>query len=186
MDANTRCMTGHRFMKRTGAGGQTRSRLWITGVTSVLVIGWALASSSGNAGAHAAHDNARPWKAFECSNKTIKGTYGIQMQGTRPVPGVGGIESVIGVVIRTYDGAGTFTQIDNVKGATSGIVPDRPGSGTYVVSPDCTFTTQFQPGPGVLIEEQAVIVDYGNELRSITVSPQPNMMTTVGKRIGFR
>jgi hypothetical protein len=38
----------------------------------------------------------------------------------------------------------------------------------------------------VLIEERAVIVDYGNEVRSITVSPQPLMMTTVGKRVGFR
>jgi hypothetical protein len=187
MNANTRYMTGHHSTKRTGAGGQTRRKVWITGVTGALVIGWwALGSSSGNAGTQAVQENARPWKTFECRNRTLKGAYGIQMQGTRPVPGGGGIEPVIGVVIRTYDGAGNFTQIDNVKGATSGIVPDRPGSGTYIVSADCTVTTQFEPGPGVLIEERAVILDYGNEVRSITVTPQPLMMTTVGKRIGFR
>lgn len=165
----------------------TRTRMWITGVTGAIVIGsWALASSAGNAGTQGVQDKARPWKTFECSNRTLRGTYGTQMQGTRPVPGVGGIESVIGIVIRTYDGAGNFTQIDNVKGAASGIVPDRPGSGTYSVNADCTFTTQFEPGPGVLIEERAVILDYGNEVRSITVSPQPLMVTAVGKRIGFR
>ena len=96
------------------------------------------------------------------------------------------MEQVIGVVTRTYDGAGNFTQIDNVKGAVSGIVFDRPGSGTYVVNADCTGMTLLQPGPGVSIEERMVIIDYGHEVRSITVSPQPLMISTVGKRIGWR
>lgn len=185
MNMNTRWMTGHRSTKRTEAGDRTRRSVWITGATGALVIGWwALGSSFGNAGTQ--QESAKPWKTFECSNRTLRGTYGIQMQGMRPVPGSGGIEAVIGVVIRTYDGRGSFTQIDNVKGATSGIVPDRPGSGTYAVSADCTVTTQFEPGPGVLIEERAIIVEHGHEIRSITVSPQPLMVTSVGKRVGFR
>ena len=93
--------------------------------------------------------------------------------------------AIIGVVIRTYDGAGNFTQLDNVKGAASGFAPDRPGSGTYVVNSNCTATTLFQPGPGVSIEERMVILDYGHEVRSITVSPQPLMVTAVGKRVGW-
>ena len=94
---------------------------------------------------------------------TIRGTYGIHMQGTGPVPPpVGGTQTLIGVVTRTYDGMGNFTQIDNIHGSVTGWVPDRPGSGTYQVNPDCTAATQFQPAPGApVIEERMVIVDRG-------------------------
>ena len=45
---------------------------------------------------------------------------------------------VIGVVIRQYDGHRVVTQVANVKGAISGHVPDRVGSGTYHVNDDCS------------------------------------------------
>jgi hypothetical protein len=127
-------------------------------------------------------------KGFTCSAKTLKGTYGIQMQGTRPVPPAlgGGVESVIGVVIRTYDGIGSFSQTDNIKGAVTGIAFDRPGHGTYEVNADCTAIIQLSPAPGVLIEERMVIVRRGDELRSITASPLPNMISTVQLRIDRR
>jgi hypothetical protein len=112
---------------------------------------------------------------IQCSNATLRGTYGIQMRGT---------QDLIGVVIRTYDGLGNFTQIDNVKGSVTGWVPDRPGSGTYQVNPDCTAVTYFVPGPGApLIEERVMIVDAGRETYSMTATPAPLMVTTVGKRI---
>jgi hypothetical protein len=122
---------------------------------------------------------------IQCSNNTLRGTYGGQLRGTRPVPPPqgGGTEDVIGVVIRTYDGFGNFTQIDNVKGSVTGWIPDRPGSGTYQVSPNCTAVTQFVPGPGVLIEERVVIVDSGKETYSMTATPGPLMVTALGKRI---
>ena len=45
---------------------------------------------------------------FECADATIRGTYGIQMHGTGPVPPpVGGSQTLIGVVKRTFDGRGT-------------------------------------------------------------------------------
>jgi hypothetical protein len=123
-----------------------------------------------------------------CTNHTIRGTYGIQMHGTAPVPPpVGGTQTVIGVVTRTYDGMGNFTQIDNIHGSVTGWTPDRPGSGTYQVNPDCTAATQFQPAPGApVIEERIVIVDGGSELYSVTVSPLPVMVSTVAKRIDRR
>jgi hypothetical protein len=123
---------------------------------------------------------------FECKNQLLKGTYGIQMHGTRPVPGGTGLEQVIGIVIRTFDGRGNFTQLDNIKGAVSGFVPDRPGVGTYEVNSDCSGSTRFEPAPGVILEERFVVLDYGHELRSITTTPQPIMVTAVAKRIGFR
>ena len=107
------------------------------------------------------------------------------MQGTNPVPPPlgGGIQTVIGVVVRTYDGAGTFHQVDNIKGSVTGIVPDRPGDGTYQVNDDCSGVTLFQPGPGITLEERMVIVDHGNEIRTIVSSPQAVMISTVQKRI---
>ena len=98
-----------------------------------------------------------------CSDRTVKGTYGIQLQGTRPSSPGGPIESVVGVVIRTYDGRGAFTQIDNVKGSISGNVPigramDLRGE-LRLHGHD-----HIEPGPGIMIEERLVIVDGGGEL----------------------
>ena len=116
-----------------------------------------------------------------CSNASLRGTYGIQMQGTRPAPG--GTETLIGVVVRHYDGEGGVTQVDNIKGSITGIVPDRPGTGTYQVNDDCSVVVDFQPAPGVLIQERMVIVDHGHELRSITVVPAQVMVTSVQIRM---
>lgn len=129
------------------------------------------------------NDEQRAWRL--CSEATIRGDYGIQIQGTRPAPG-GLTESVIGVVLRNYDGRGNITQIDNVKGSITGIVPDRQGFGTYEVSPDCTAIARFQPGPGILIEERLVIVDNGREIRSMVLAPAGVMVTGVHQRIHTR
>src|SRR5207344_3177463 len=58
---------------------------------------------------------------FECTDATIRGTWGTHMQGTGPVPPPlgGGIQSLVGVVTRTYDGMGNFTQIDNIHGSVT-------------------------------------------------------------------
>ena len=122
-----------------------------------------------------------------CTNHTIRGTYGIQMEGIGPVPPpVGGTQTVIGVVKVTYDGMGNFTQIDNIHGSVTGWVPDRPGSGTYQVNRDCTASTQFSPAPNVFIEQRMVIVDGGAELYTITTSPLSSMVTALAKRIDPR
>jgi hypothetical protein len=125
-----------------------------------------------------------PGMGFPCTDVTIQGTYGVQMHGTGPVPPpVGGSQTLIGVVKRTFDGRGHFTQTDNIHGSVTGWTPDRPGSGTYQVNPDCTGSTQFQPAPGApVIEERIVLVDGGSELYSVTVSPLPFMVSTVAKR----
>ncbi|MCB1690558.1 MAG: hypothetical protein KDI33_18815 [Halioglobus sp.] len=132
------------------------------------------------------HDN-RGKAGKDCNATTIRGDYGTQMQGTRPAaPPNTGIETVIGVVWRSYDGAGNFEQRDNIKGSLSVFTPNRPGMGTYEVSPDCTGITTFQPDPNnpfIVIQERIVILDNGNEIRSITETPAPLMITSVSKRI---
>jgi hypothetical protein len=117
-----------------------------------------------------------------CSEATIRGDYGIQIQGTRPAPG-GLTESVIGVVLRTYDGRGSFSQVSNVKGSITGTVPDAQGFGTYEVNRDCGGIVRFQPGPGILIEERLVIVDDGREIRTAVMLPTPVVITGVHQRI---
>ena len=77
-----------------------------------------------------------------CTVATLRGGYGIQIQGTRPAAPpapAGTTESVIGVIVRHYDGEGQFTQVNNEKGSLSGLGPaDREGFGTYQVNGDCT------------------------------------------------
>lgn len=121
-----------------------------------------------------------------CSVATLRGAYGIQGQGTRPSAPGGPIESAIGVVLRIYDGAGQFTQVDNIKGSISGITPDRPGFGTYEVNEDCTAVAHFQPGPGISLEERMVIVAGGDEILSIVSSPLPVMMSSRQTRVSGR
>lgn len=120
-----------------------------------------------------------------CSEATVRGDYGIQIQGTRPAPG-GLTESVVGVVFRTYDGHGNFDQVSNVKGSITGTVPDSKGFGTYEVNPDCTGIIRFQPGPGILIEERLVIVDSGREIRAAVMVPTAVVITSVHQRIHRR
>jgi hypothetical protein len=117
-----------------------------------------------------------------CSESTIRGDYGVQIQGTRPAPG-GQTESVIGVIFRHYDGRGNVTQIDNVKGSITGTVPDREGSGTYEINANCTGIIYFQPGPGILLEERLVVIDDGREIRTAVMAPAGVMVTGVQQRI---
>ena len=120
-----------------------------------------------------------------CSAATIGGDYGLLVQGTQALA-EGGVESFNGVILRSYDGNGNLTQVDNVKGSVSGWTPDRPGSGTYVVNADCTGSTRFEPAPGVIVETRFIVVDDGNEIQQMTSVPQGFMVTGVQKRIHRR
>ena len=126
-----------------------------------------------------------------CTNKSLQGTFGLQISGTRPAPEVlpgfgillpGSIESVIGVVTQVFDGNGNFTQVDNVKGSLSGIAFDRPGSGTYTVNPDCTGTFRITAGTPFPVVNRFVIVDGGKEFLSVVVSPQAVMVMARGRK----
>ena len=126
-----------------------------------------------------------------CSEATLRGTYGIQIQGTRLAPPPappGTTESVIGVIVRHYDGGGNFTQVNNEKGSVSGVGPvDREGFGTYRVNEDCSGSHELHvPGVPVAITDRFVIVDHGREVRHFVVSPAPVMVTGVSQKISIR
>ena len=123
-----------------------------------------------------------------CSEATLRGAYGVQIQGTRPAAPpapAGSIESVIGVIVRQYDGKGGFTQVNNEKGSIGGNGPvDREGSGTYQVNEDCSGSHELHiPGVPFPVTDRFVIVDHGREVRHFVVSPAPITVTGVSREI---
>ena len=157
-----------------------RSMGWAATAAAIAAM---VMGGAGVMGADGQDDERGRWK--QCSEATVRGDYGIQIQGTRPAPG-GFTESVVGVVFRTYDGQGNFSQVSNVKGWLTGTVPDSQGFGTYEVNADCTGIIRFQPGPGILIEERLVIVDNGREIRAAVMVPTAVAITSVHQRIHQR
>jgi hypothetical protein len=158
-----------------------RRTAWVVtaAMTAAVVVGGARIIGADD------QENSDRGRGKQCNEATVRGDYGIQIQGTRPGPG-GLIESVIGIVLRNYDGHGSFSQVSNVKGSLSGTVPDSPGFGTYEVNADCTGVVRFQPAPGVVIEERLVIVDNGREIRTAVMVPTPVMITGVHQRVHSR
>jgi hypothetical protein len=142
----------------------------------------------GTQGSGARSENEENQFTHGCSEATLRGAYGIQIQGTRPAAApapAGTIESVIGVIVRHYDGRGGFTQVNNEKGSISGIGPaDREGFGTYQVNEDCSGSHQLQiPGVPFPVTDRFVIVDQGREVRHFVVSPAPIMVTGVSQKM---
>jgi hypothetical protein len=120
-----------------------------------------------------------------CSNRTLRGDYGILITGVAPAGPSGQTELVVATALRTYDGHGNFTQVDNVHGQISGTVVDRPGFGTYEVTADCSGTTTlFFTGVPFPITTSFVIVDGGEEVKEAVMSPPPALVTAVQRRVG--
>ncbi|MEP7310367.1 MAG: hypothetical protein ABJA98_33095 [Acidobacteriota bacterium] len=81
-----------------------------------------------------------------CSEETLRGAYGFQFQGTRPVhpPFPAGVESFAAIAIRTYDGAGSFTQVTTTRGTVVGVDQNVTTGGTYAVNEGLR---RFRRGP---------------------------------------
>jgi hypothetical protein len=111
--------------------------------------------------------------ASRCSNQTLSGNYGAQIEGTEYIPN--GPNPPIKVEIRTismghYDGVGNVTFRDHV--VVDGNPPPeewREASGTYLVNPDCTgkFSVETAPGfPPIVV--YFVVVKHGTEIHGVT------------------
>jgi hypothetical protein len=132
-------------------------------------------------GAVAANDDS-PGRA--CSNRTLRGDYGILISGVAPEGPSGKLEMTVGTALRTYDGQGNFTQVDSVHGQLSGVVVDRQGSGTYEVRADCSGTaTLVLTGVPFPIVSSFVIVDGGEEVKEAVMSPPPAVVSGVQRRV---
>ena len=156
-----------------------RRMAWAAAAVATVAVGIGIGSAR-VIGADGQNDERG--RSKQCSEDTVRGDYGIQIQGTRPAPG-GLTEAVIGVVLRTYDGAGNFSQVSNLKGSITGPNPDSRSTGTYQVNDDCSGVIRAEPLPGVVIEERMVIVDGGREIRAVVMTPTPVVITSVHQRV---
>ena len=121
-----------------------------------------------------------------CSDRSLKGAYGLLASGVRQIPfgpNAGQVEMVVGTGMRTYDGLGGFTEDGSgLHGQITGITPAPGGiAGSYTVNPDCTGTSTFQvPIPGLPpIVSSFVIVDSGKQVKEAVMSPTPNVVTVI-------
>jgi hypothetical protein len=75
------------------------------------------------------------------------------------------------------------SRVDQAHGQSTGARRDVPGSGTYDVQPDCSGTSTIYFAGAPPIETAFVVVDNGKEVKDIVLSPQPNMVTAVARRV---
>jgi len=148
-----------------------RQMSWVA-IAVVVVAGTGIGAGTGSGQGNGRGDEHRRGQA--CSEATLQGSYGLQFQGTRAVrpPFAPGIESFIGVAIRTYDGQGQFTQISNVHGSVIGVEADVESVGTYLVNEDCSgsHSSRFVPS-APLVTDRFVITDNGREVRFGVMTP---------------
>ena len=149
----------------------TTQRFWLRRANRVASVGLALICltlpvSAGDDGGQ------------KCSNATLKGDYGALIQGIRGI-GPGLTEMFVGTSLRTYDGAGRFTEAAaNQHGAITGTVVNGQSTGTYQVNHDCTGTsTVVLPPPFPTIVSSFVIVAGGREVKEVVMSPAANIVT---------
>jgi hypothetical protein len=112
----------------------------------------------------------------DCSLRTLRGAYGLVGSGVRGLgPGVSEAFTTVSMV--TYDGYGTFTAIGTSHGQVTGVRDGVAVTGDYYVNPDCTGgQTTYIPGVPPL-EDRFVIVDRGDEVKTVVVSPATTIAT---------
>jgi hypothetical protein len=100
----------------------------------------------------------------QCSNRTLKGSYGLYGDGT--VIGVGP-NAVIALF--TYDGEGNLTGTGTSK--VNGNVSHFTLTGTYAVDADCNVSDTVLFPSGATATHQSVIVDNGMEFFFLNSTP---------------
>jgi hypothetical protein len=123
------------------------------------------------------------WPEWEhCTNETLKGNYGFTITGIRPATPGGPQVAVVGTALTTFHGDGTFDQFDNINvdSPADPLQPDRPGTGTYNLNPDCSGSMTLTAG-GVTLNLSIIVVDNGREVRTAVVTPNV-IITSNGRK----
>ena|SRR5687767_1865413 len=153
--------------------------------TAVLAAGIVAATALTLAPRVAAHDNGR---GRGCSERTLRGDYGGLASGVRLVPfgpNAGKTETIVSTSLRTYDGAGNFTESGaDLHGQLTGVTVDPGGIfGTYEVNADCTGkSTRYVPGVPFPIVSNFVVVDSGRHVKEAVMEPTPSVVTVLWDR----
>jgi hypothetical protein len=130
-------------------------------------------------------DSLASWhdEGFACSNGTLKGKYGFTITGIRPAARGLPQVALVGTALTRFHGDGTFDQFDNLNVNSPEVTyqPDRPGTGTYSLNPDCSGTMYLTAG-GVTLQLSITVVDQGREVRTAVVTPEV-IVTSNGRKI---
>ncbi len=119
------------------------------------------------------------WSGKACSNATLRGAYGLTIDATT-APGAPLLFR--GVVLQTYDGAGKLTIRDHIVfDGTPETDTWTPGTGVYLVHPDCTGVATFSlPSEGPPLKVHFVVVEGGRKLREVI---DANAITVTGEKV---
>jgi hypothetical protein len=111
--------------------------------------------------------NASLAQAGSCSDASLHGKYGQSIAGEF-LGAPGGAVPQNGVAMTDFDGHGGLTQVDYVviNGSPTG-TGFQSETGTYSVNSDCTGTLTFEYSDGTQITLQLVVVNHGNEFRTV-------------------
>jgi hypothetical protein len=122
-------------------------------------------------------------EGFACSNATLRGNYGFTITGIRPAARGLPQVALVGSALTAFHGDGTFDQFDNLNVNSPEVryQPDRPGTGTYSLNPDCSGTMSLTAG-GVTLQLSITVVDHGREVRTAVVTPEV-IVTSNGRKI---
>jgi hypothetical protein len=121
----------------------------------------------------------RPGQGRKCSNATLNGAYGLTIDATTaPGPGL----LFRGVVLQSYDGDGHLTIRDHIVfDGTPETDSWTPGTGVYLVHPDCTGIATFSlPSEGPPLKVHFVVVEGGRKLREVI---DENAITVTGEKV---
>ncbi len=119
------------------------------------------------------------WSGKACSNATLRDAYGLTIDATT-APGSPLLFR--GVVLQTYDGEGKLTIRDHIVfDGTPETDTWTPGTGVYLVHPDCTGVATFSlPSEGPPLKVHFVVVEGGRKLREVI---DVNAITVTGERV---
>jgi len=143
-------------------------------ICGVLASGASLMAQSGT---EPLRESAEPHHT--CSNRTLRGDYGATVEGFVVGAGV----PIRGITRAHFDGEGNLTQVDHI--VTNGIQPPQewtPGSGTYIVNPDCTGRAVIHTASSFtgVINLHFVVVKRGKEIRQVV---DENAVTAIAVRL---
>jgi hypothetical protein len=115
----------------------------------------------------------------QCSNRTLKGSYGLYADGT-----VIGVGPTAVIAIFTYDGEGNLTGTGTSR--VNGNVSHFTLTGSYTVDGDCNATDTVLFPSGATGMHEYVIVDNGREFYFLNTTPgtstSGNVSVGVGKK----
>ena len=152
---------------------QRKSVLRILMVTIAMIVCFVLAGASAIAQSDTAHSGDR-----RCSNRTLFGDYGSQIEGTILGPNL----PFRGLAMAHFDGKGNITQVDHI--VFNGIPPAiewTPGTGTYSVNPDCTGAAVINSPSGQgPVNLHFVAVNHGKQINQVV---DANAVTAVAYRV---